>query len=77
MQRRVSYSFRKAKSPADHGLVKGIVVFSRAMLERAVALAEEHDLHPYMGKVYDWEEAPQAFEQMRKQNTVGKIVIKV
>lgn len=42
-----------------------------------MTLAEEYDLHPCLGKVYDWEEAPQAFEQLREQNTVGKIVIRV
>ncbi|KAL5353624.1 hypothetical protein ACLOAV_001661 [Pseudogymnoascus australis] len=57
--------------------LKGILVYSRAMLSRVVALTEEHDIHPYLGKVYNWEDAPQAFEQMRQQNTVGKIAIKV
>lgn len=47
------------------------------MLSRVVALTEDHDIHPYLGNVYTWEDAPQAFEQMRQQNTVGKIVIKV
>ncbi|TVY78512.1 Zinc-type alcohol dehydrogenase-like protein [Lachnellula suecica] len=57
--------------------LKGILVFSRAMLAKAVALAEEHDLHPHLGKVSEWEDAPKAFEQMKQQGTVGKIVIKV
>jgi NADPH:quinone reductase-like Zn-dependent oxidoreductase len=57
--------------------VKGILVFSKAMLSRAASLAEEHDLHPYMGKVFDWADAPQAFEALQKQNTVGKIIIRV
>ncbi|KFX93009.1 hypothetical protein O988_07043 [Pseudogymnoascus sp. VKM F-3808] len=56
--------------------LKGILVYSRAMLSRVVALTEEHDIHPYLGKVYNWEDAPQAFEQLRQQNTVGKIAIK-
>ncbi|KAL2069267.1 hypothetical protein VTL71DRAFT_15605 [Oculimacula yallundae] len=57
--------------------LKGIVVFSKAMLSRMVALTEEHDLHPHLAKVFDWEDAPKAFELMRKQNSVGKIVIRV
>jgi len=57
--------------------LRGILVFSRAMLERAASLAEKHDLHPYLGKVFDWEDAPKAFELLRGQNTVGKIVIRV
>lgn len=62
---------------ANYDIVKGILVYSKAMLSRAVALTEEHDIHPYLGKVYNWEDVPQAFEQMRQQNTVGKIAIKV
>ncbi|KAH9224909.1 putative zinc-type alcohol dehydrogenase-like protein [Leptodontidium sp. 2 PMI_412] len=58
-------------------ILKGIAVFSRAMLARIVDLTEEHDLHPYLGKVFEWEEAPEAFELLRKQDTVGKIVIRV
>lgn len=52
-------------------------MYSKAMLSRVVALTEEHDIHPYLGKVYNWENAPQAFEQMRQQGTVGKIAIRV
>ena len=33
------------------------------MLEKVVDLVEEHDLHPYIGHVYEWEDAPKAFEQ--------------
>jgi NADPH:quinone reductase-like Zn-dependent oxidoreductase len=57
--------------------VKGILMFSRKMLLRAVALAEEHDLHPYLGRTFEWKDAPQAFDEQRRQNTVGKIVIRV
>ena len=57
--------------------MKDILVYSKAMLSRVVALTEEHDIHPYLGKVYNWEDAPQAFEQMRQQGTVGKIAIRV
>ncbi|KAH7336029.1 putative alcohol dehydrogenase [Rhexocercosporidium sp. MPI-PUGE-AT-0058] len=62
---------------AQAKILKGIAVFSRTMLSRVVELTEEHDLHPCLGKVFEWDEAPEAFELMRKQNTVGKIVIKV
>ncbi|KAK9769999.1 putative Enoyl reductase (ER) domain-containing protein [Seiridium cardinale] len=58
-------------------ILRGMLSFSRAMLSRTVALAEEHDIHPYLGKVYEWKDAPIALEQLRQQNTVGKIVIKV
>ena len=47
------------------------------MLEKAVRLAEEHDLHPYIEKAYEWADAPEAFERLRNQDFVGKIVVKV
>jgi NADPH:quinone reductase-like Zn-dependent oxidoreductase len=52
-------------------------MFNTGMLSRAVTLTEEHELHPHLGKVYDWVDAPQAFEELRKQGTVGKIVVRV
>jgi len=47
------------------------------MLERAVELVEERNLHPVVGKPYEWADAAQAFEDLRDGNFVGKIVIKV
>jgi D-arabinose 1-dehydrogenase-like Zn-dependent alcohol dehydrogenase len=58
-------------------IVKGILGNSRTMLERAVDLVETHDLHPYIGHVYEWEDAPKAFEQLRRQDFAGKLVVKV
>ena len=46
------------------------------MLEQAVALTEEHDLHPEIN-VFAWADAQKAFEALRAQNCVGKIVILV
>jgi NADPH:quinone reductase-like Zn-dependent oxidoreductase len=57
--------------------VKGILSYSKKMLERAVSLAEEHDIHPRIEKTYEWEDAPAAFDKLRGQDFVGKIVIKV
>jgi NADPH:quinone reductase-like Zn-dependent oxidoreductase len=56
---------------------RGILTYSKTMLEEAVRLAEEHNLSPHVGHVFAWKDAAQAFDQMRKQNFVGKIVIKV
>jgi D-arabinose 1-dehydrogenase-like Zn-dependent alcohol dehydrogenase len=57
--------------------VKGILIYSRKMLERAVALAEEHDIHPHVAEVFAWEDAGKAFERLRGQDFVGKIVIRI
>lgn len=57
--------------------VKGILIYSKAMLEEAVSLSEEHDIHPQVEEVYAWEDAPKAFERLRSQDFVGKIVVRV
>ncbi|OQV08726.1 hypothetical protein CLAIMM_12952 [Cladophialophora immunda] len=57
--------------------LKGILIYSRAMLEKADALAEKYDLHPRIQEVYAWEDAPKAFERLRGQDFVGKLVIRV
>ncbi|TVY28892.1 Zinc-type alcohol dehydrogenase-like protein [Lachnellula hyalina] len=56
--------------------LKGILGNSKVMLEQAVALTEEHDLHPEIN-VFAWADAKKAFEALRAQNCVGKIVILV
>ena len=61
---------------ADIMAVKGILGNSKVMLERAVSLTEEHDLHPEIN-VFAWEDAKPAFEALRSQSCVGKIVIQV
>jgi D-arabinose 1-dehydrogenase-like Zn-dependent alcohol dehydrogenase len=61
---------------ADINAVKGILGNSKVMLKQAVALTEEHDLHPEIN-VFAWEDAKKAYEAMRSHNCVGKIVIQV
>jgi len=57
-------------------LVKGILGASKVMMESSVELIEKHDLHPVI-KVFAWKDAAAAFEAMRSQEFVGKIVIEV
>lgn len=47
------------------------------MLENTVKFVEEHDIHPVIAHVFEWEDAVKAYEKLRSQNSVGKIVIKV
>jgi NADPH:quinone reductase-like Zn-dependent oxidoreductase len=47
------------------------------MMEELVEQVEKHDIHPMVGKAFAWRDAPEAFESMMKQDTVGKIVIKI
>ncbi|EPE32963.1 NAD(P)-binding Rossmann-fold containing protein [Glarea lozoyensis ATCC 20868] len=56
--------------------LKGVICFSRKMVEDMVVLVEEHDIHPPI-EVYEWEDAKKAFEIYRDQKVVGKVVIKV
>ena len=57
--------------------MRGILIYSKRMLEKAVSLAEEHDIRPQIEEVYAWEDAAKAFERLRSQDFVGKIVVKV
>lgn len=56
--------------------VKGILGNSKKMLEQVVELVEKKDLHPPVGAVYEWEDAKKAFERLRSQDFIGKVVIK-
>lgn len=61
--------------PVDSITVRGVLVFSKLSLERAVELAAEFDIHPHVGEVYAWEDAAKSLERLRSQDFVGKIVI--
>ncbi|KAF4312500.1 Zinc-type alcohol dehydrogenase-like protein [Botryosphaeria dothidea] len=50
---------------------------SKAMNERFIKFVEEHQIRPAVGKVYEFEQAPEAFARLEKQSEIGKIVIKV
>jgi len=57
--------------------VRGKLAASRRMSEQLGEMMEKYNIHPVIGKTFEWVEAHQAFEAMKMQNTVGKIVIKV
>lgn len=42
-----------------------------------VKFIEEHDIHPPIAQVFDFEEGDKAVEALRKFNGVGKIVVTV
>ncbi|KAL9095607.1 MAG: hypothetical protein Q9165_002039 [Trypethelium subeluteriae] len=50
---------------------------SLEMKKDMVKLIEEHDIHPVIGKIYEFEQATQAFRDLKDQSSVGKLVIKV
>lgn len=36
----------------------------------------EHEIHPVIAKTFEFEEATEAFEYLKAQSAVGKVVIK-
>jgi len=55
----------------------GIYVGSRADFEAMNAFISEHQAHPLIARVFDFDQAPAAFEFMKSGNFMGKIVIRL
>lgn len=56
--------------------VTGVYVGSREDFEAMNAFIELHDLRPIVDRVFDFEDAPAAFDFMRDGDYMGKIVIR-
>ena len=54
----------------------GIFVGSRAMFERMNAAIEANDIHPVIDKVFEFDQAADAFRHQQK-GAFGKVVIRV
>jgi NADPH:quinone reductase-like Zn-dependent oxidoreductase len=50
---------------------------SRPMIEELVRAVEANDIHPYIGKVFEWDDARLAYEALASGSVVGKIVIRI
>jgi D-arabinose 1-dehydrogenase-like Zn-dependent alcohol dehydrogenase len=61
----------------SNSTVSGIYVGSRADFEAMNAFIEKHKLKPVVDRVFDYTDAPAAFDLMRSGNFFGKIVIRV
>lgn len=57
--------------------IRGVFGVRRNMKEEMVRFIEEHKIHPQIAKVYGWREAREAFEALVKQESIGKIVVRV
>ncbi|MBR1432003.1 crotonyl-CoA carboxylase/reductase [Ruminococcus sp.] len=42
-----------------------------------IKLVEKYDIHPYIGKKYDWSELPKAHEDFAKKVYKGKLVVRI
>jgi NADPH:quinone reductase-like Zn-dependent oxidoreductase len=57
--------------------VSGLYVGSRENFEAMNVFIEQHKIQPIIDKVFEFKDAPQAFELMESGNFFGKIVIKM
>jgi NADPH:quinone reductase-like Zn-dependent oxidoreductase len=57
--------------------IQGIYVGSRAMFEQMNLAITNANLHPVVDKVFDWDQAPEAFHHMESASHFGKIVIRI
>ncbi|EIN05165.1 NAD(P)-binding protein [Punctularia strigosozonata HHB-11173 SS5] len=58
-------------------MLRGILIGSVEQFQQFVRLVEANDLHPVINKVFDFEHAREAYEYLKSQQHVGKVVIKV
>lgn len=56
---------------------QGVYVGSRAMFERLNAFLQAHDIHPVIDRVFEFEDAPSAYEHLKSGSHFGKVVIRV
>ena len=59
------------------GRLTAIFVGSRADFEAMNAFLAEHEVHPVIDRIFDFEDAPAAFDLMADGDYMGKIVIRV
>lgn len=45
--------------------------------EEYIELIEKHDIHPYIGKIYNWSELPKAHMELENNIYNGKLVIRI
>ena len=57
--------------------VSGVYVGSREDFEAMVGFFNEHEVRPLIDRVFEFEEAPAAFEYMESGDFMGKIVIRL
>lgn len=55
----------------------GIYVGSREDFEAMNAFISKHEIHPLVDRVFEFDQAPDAFEHMNSGNFMGKIVIRL
>jgi NADPH:quinone reductase-like Zn-dependent oxidoreductase len=62
---------------AKNASIHGIYVGSREYFERMARFMEQHQMHPIIDKVFDFDHAQKAFEYQESGQHFGKVVIKM
>lgn len=57
--------------------IHGIFVGNRSMFENMNQFIQDHDIHPVIDKVFEFDEALSAIEYFKSQTHMGKVVIKL
>ena len=57
--------------------IHGIFVGNRSMFERMNQFITEHDLHPQIDKVFDFDDSVDAIKYFQSQAHMGKVVIRI
>lgn len=57
--------------------VRGIYGIYKTHCEALLKLVDQHQIHPLIAEVFDFEDAKMTFEKIMKREVVGKVVIKV
>lgn len=57
--------------------VRGVRVGSRAHFEAMNRAIEQLDIHPVIDRVFDFEQAPEAYRYLESQRHVGKVVVRI
>jgi len=58
-------------------MVRGILIGSRSQFEDMNRLFSAREIHPVVDRVFDFEQAQEAYKYLESQKHIGKIVIKV
>ncbi|KAI0029360.1 alcohol dehydrogenase protein [Vararia minispora EC-137] len=57
--------------------MRGIFLGSRQHLEELLDFADVHQIHPYIHKVFEFDQLPEALEYFKSGQSFGKIVVRV
>jgi NADPH:quinone reductase-like Zn-dependent oxidoreductase len=57
--------------------VRGVTSIKKKHGEKLLKLFEEHNIHPLIGQIFEWEQVKDAFRKSMERALVGKVVVKV